>query len=285
VVVFGATKFLLRAGEPSWDNVFVQKHPLSTGFDWDDAVVPVGRRSLLTDEQWNQFVTDGYVVIDPLLDTSSLDWIRAETDRFCLAADQALGSMPDERFFIAERGAITFAPHLARQSDVLWDVITSSAIAQVARDVLGPEVRLYHDQAVYKSPEKPRRFPWHQDNGYGFVTPEHYLTIWIALSDATVESGCVWVTPGLQREGTLEHRYVDPLGWEAFSDPPVHPVAAPLKAGGAVVFSSLTPHLTGPNTSASMRKAYIVQFVGPGATRHEADGRRIALDDTCPALD
>ncbi len=33
-----------------------------------------------------------------------------------------------------------------------------------------------------------------------------------------------------------------------------------LKAGGAVFFSSLTPHLTGPNSSNNVRKAYIVQY-------------------------
>jgi len=32
---------------------------------------------------------------------------------------------------------------------------------------------LYHDQAVYKENEKPRRFPWHQDNGYTYVSPEN----------------------------------------------------------------------------------------------------------------
>ena len=31
------------------------------------------------------------------------------------------------------------------------------------------------------------------------------------------------------------------------------------------MFSSLTPHLTGPNTSAAVRKAYIVQFAPDGA--------------------
>ncbi len=36
-------------------------------------------------------------------------------------------------------------------------------------------------------------------------------------------------------------------------------------AGGAVVFSSLTPQLTGPNTTAEVRKAYILQYAPAGA--------------------
>ncbi len=108
-------------------------------------------------------------------------------------------------------------------------------------------MRLYWEQAVYKEPEKPRSFPWHQDNGYTFIEPQQYLTCWVALTDATVENGCPWVIPGLHRLGTLEHWMTD-YGWECLHDP-AGAVAVPAHAGDIVVFSSLTPHLTGPNTS------------------------------------
>ncbi|MGH2474890.1 MAG: phytanoyl-CoA dioxygenase family protein, partial [Candidatus Limnocylindrales bacterium] len=110
----------------------------------------------------------------------------------------------------------------------------------------------------------------HQDNGYAYVEPQQYLTIWLALTDATTENGCPQVVPGLHRHGTLEHHYVEPLGWECLDDPPGR-VAAPVAAGGAVVFSSLTPHLTGPNLTAEVRKAYIVQYAPAGAERLEGD--------------
>ena len=42
-------------------------------------------------------------------------------------------------------------------------------------------------------------------------------------------------------------------------------------AGGAVVFSSLTPHLTGPNTTDGVRKAYILQYAP--SRRRGAPGR------------
>ena len=37
-------------------------------------------------------------------------------------------------------------------------------------------------------------------------------------------------------------------------------MSAPVTAGGAVVFSSLTPHRTGPNLTDEVRKAYILQY-------------------------
>jgi phytanoyl-CoA hydroxylase len=120
-------------------------------------------------------------------------------------------------------------------------------------------VRLYWDQAVYKKTEKPRRVPWHQDNGYTYVEPQEYLTVWLALTDATLDNGCPEVAPGCHRLGTLTHHYVDPLGWECLPEG-TESIAAPVPAGGAVVFSSLTPHRTGPNRTDTVRKAYILQY-------------------------
>ena len=62
----------------------------------------------------------------------------------------------------------------------------------------------------------------------------------------------------------LDHRPSD-LGWVCLEDVGEAAVSAPVKAGGIVVFSSLTPHATGPNRSETVRKSYIVQFAPDGA--------------------
>ena len=159
---------------------------------------------------------------------------------------------------------------------------TSSALfADVGADLIGPDVRLYWDQAVYKKPGTESPFPWHQDNGYAFVEPQQYLTCWVALTDATEENGCPWVVPGLHRLGTLAHEYSD-IGLVCLHDPE-HAVAVPASAGSIVVFSSLTPHSTGPNRTDAVRKAYIVQFAPTGAAviRGEPGGvtTRVTADD------
>jgi ectoine hydroxylase-related dioxygenase (phytanoyl-CoA dioxygenase family) len=42
-------------------------------------------------------------------------------------------------------------------------------------------------------------------------------------------------------------------------------VSVPVRAGDVVVFSSLSPHATGVNTTGSVREAYIVQYAHDGA--------------------
>ena len=53
-------------------------------------------------------------------------------------------------------------------------------------------------------------------------------------------------------------------GWQCLEEPE-GAIAVEAPAGSVVVFSSLTPHQTGPNTSGSVRKAYIVQLAPDGA--------------------
>lgn len=245
-------------------------HRWNTAFTWS---APRGPFRRVTDAQAAHFDEHGFVVLEDLVDADALAAITTELDRFEASVETFLRTQDDERFSIAEAGAITFTTHLVAQSEIARRFATADVFIDICADLLGPDVDMYWDQAVYKKPEKPRRFPWHQDNGYTFVEPQQYLTIWVALTDATVDNGCPWIAPGLHRLGTLAHRYVEPLGFECFDEPPSK-VAAPMRSGSAVVFSSLTPHLTGPNTTDAVRKAYILQYAHAGSMIFQGDSAK-----------
>ena len=236
-------------------------HPWNTSFTWQSPRPPYRR---VTDSDAAQFDREGWFVVDRLVDGDTLVAVRDEIDRREAKVEAFLRTQPDERMSIAEAGALTVSIHLAARAPVLRELASSAVMTDLCSDLLGPDVNLYWDQAVYKKPEKPRRVPWHQDNGYTYIEPQQYLTIWLALTDATEDNGCPVVAPGVHRMGTLAHTYVEPLGYECFSEPP-RSAAATVAAGGAVVFSSLTPHLTGPNLTDEVRKAYILQYAPAGA--------------------
>ncbi|HEX7034890.1 MAG TPA: phytanoyl-CoA dioxygenase family protein [Pseudomonadales bacterium] len=243
------------------------RHPWNVDFRWR---IPPGPYRALSAEQARRFDEQGYVVLEDVFDPQTIAEVTAELDAYERETEEVLRRQPDGRMRIAESGAITFSIQLLRRSMRLRRFATSPILLDLCHDLIGPDVNMYWDQAVYKKPEKPRRFPWHQDNGYNYIEPQSYLTCWVALVDATVENGCPQVAPGVHRMGTLQHHYVEPLGWECFS----HfdgAVAAPVRAGGIVVFSSLTPHLTGPNLTNDVRKAYILQYAPAGAKRQIGD--------------
>jgi phytanoyl-CoA hydroxylase len=243
-------------------------HPWNTAFEWVSSTAGPGQ--VLTWEQRNSFDDGGFVVLRSVLPSDLLEHVRDETD-VADASYRAGLVAGGGRAGISELGAITFSAHLVARSNVLKAFSKERVFVNLVLDLIGPDVNLYWDQAVYKMPEKPRRFPWHQDNGYAFVEPQQYLTCWVPLVEVTLDNGCPQVAPGLHRLGTLRHVWVEPLGWQCFQEPPVRPVAARAEPGDVVVFSSLTPHLTGPNLTGGVRKAYILQYAPPGAEVLQGD--------------
>ncbi len=230
-------------------------HPRSSGFEWQRATtIP----RFLNRDQVEQYHRDGYVLVEDAIDLAAIDELRAAIDEHEARVEGFLRELPDQTMFIAVADKITFTVHLVTRCEAARHFAHHPALVDICHDLVGPDVRLYWDQAVYKKPEPAREFPWHQDNGYAFVEPQQYLTCWVPLTDATVDNGCPWVMPGLHRMGTLVHD-ATPVGFQCLHDSTgAVPVEAP--AGSVVVFSSLTPHRTGPNITDATRKSYIVQY-------------------------
>ncbi len=236
-------------------------HPLNRGFEWKPIVGPFRR---ITAEQARSFNENGFFVLEDAIERETVARVIAEIDPREAKVEQFVRAQPGRRLMIAEADGISFTIHLVRRSRFLREFSASQVFADLCHDLIGPDVRLYWDQAVYKKPEYPKHFPWHQDNGYTFIEPQAYLTCWIALTDASTDNGCPWIIPGGHLHGTLMHRASE-TGYVCRDDDGPEATAVPVRAGGIVVFSSLTPHRTGPNITKAVRKTYILQYAPDGA--------------------
>ena len=239
----------------------VKPHRFNSGFDW----TPVPRLGgIATPEQCDQFDRDGFVLIEGALDAADVALVRDEIDGFEEKKNAWLRDQGERKYDISAADAITFTELIVGKSGVLKAFATSEVYGRLAADFVGPEARIYWDQAVYKRPEPTREFPWHQDTGYTFTLPQHFLTCWTPLVDATVDNGCPWILPGFHVRGTLKHWWSD-VGFRCTEDGTgAIPVEA--KVGDIICFSSLTPHRTGPNVTDGIRKAYILQYCAEGTT-------------------
>ena len=238
----------------------IVQHRFNTGFTWK----PVPRLGgLATPEQCDRFDRDGFVLVENVLDPAEVAAVRELIDELDEQKNEVLrerGGTAD----ISTADVITFTELIVGKHDVLKRFATQEVFGRLAADFVGPDVRIYWDQAVYKRPEPAREFPWHQDTGYTFTLPQHYLTCWIPLVDATVDNGCPWILPGMHVHGTLKHRWTE-WGFRCIDDAEeMVPVEA--KVGDVICFSSLTPHRTGPNVTDEIRKAYILQYCAEGST-------------------
>jgi phytanoyl-CoA hydroxylase len=250
------------------------RHPFNNDFTWRSSSLS-GRAA--STEQAQQFAEEGFFLLEGAFGADTVSQIIEEIDPLEHEAEEFLRSQPDGRVSISKADAITFSRHLVKRSPVLRTLTAADPLVGLCHDLIGPDVRLYWDQAVYKKPGNPDEFPFHQDNGYTYLEPQQYLTCWIALTDTDENNGCPWVVPGLHTSGTLAHEQT-PLGWRCFTSSPAA-VPVPAAAGDVVVFSSLTPHRTGPNLTDDTRKSYIVQYAPEGARQRTADESSLVPQD------
>jgi len=248
-------------------------NPLSRDFVWQDRPLAAPRR--LTPAQKAAFDELGYIKLEGVFDAREIAAVTAAIDPLEAVAEAKLREAGG-RISISDADAITFTTHIARQHPTLRAFATHPAIVDICHDLVGDDVRLYWDQSVYKKTQKPQEFPWHQDNGYTFIEPQQYLTLWLPLVDVDEENGCPWIAPGLHRLGTLDH-WVTEIGLKCLDEFP-GAVAVPARAGDAIVFSSLTPHRTGPNLTGAVRKAYILQYAHDPSVATYRDGRQATQD-------
>jgi ectoine hydroxylase-related dioxygenase (phytanoyl-CoA dioxygenase family) len=202
------------------------------------------------------FATDGFFTVDDLFTSAECDDIVAHVERAAFELD--LGEADD--------GPLSYRPMMHLTSPELTAVATDPRWAPVVLPLLGTgDARLYWEQAVSKPPQARTELPWHQDNGYTPLVPEEYVTCWLALDDAELDNGCLWVIPGSHHQGTLEHHNGAGPFRVGHDGPDADGVPVPVRRGSVLVFSSLLMHRSGPNVTDRPRRAWILQYCGAAA--------------------
>lgn len=124
----------------------------------------------------------------------------------------------------------------------------------------------FHSKVMQKQPRTGGSWEWHQDYGYwyknGFLYPEAMISVMIALTDATVENGCLQVLKGSHTMQRMEHNVtgkqqgVDPEFLEYAKKFTEHAYVE-LRAGDALFFHSNLLHASAANTSDNSRWSII----------------------------
>jgi ectoine hydroxylase-related dioxygenase (phytanoyl-CoA dioxygenase family) len=217
----------------------------------------------ITKAQRRQFQAEGYFLLENVFTQAEMDALTGHIEAFQRRAEENLKAQGGTAG-ISRTGEIVFDSHLAEQDENISAFCLRPEFVAITTQLLGPNVDLYWNQSVFKGPEGEKEFPWHQDDGYTPVEPSPYLTLWLALNDATRENGCISVLPGSHRRGLVPHR-PSPIGLICHElDDPDQGVPVPVRAGSLAVFQSLTMHKSGVNRSRGARKAYIIQYSHAG---------------------
>jgi len=80
------------------------------------------------------------------------------------------------------------------------------SVLEPVKAILGPDLLVWNASFFIKEPQTPDFISWHQDLTYWGLSEAHEVTAWIALSQSTIESGCVKFVPGSHKSNIVEHR-------------------------------------------------------------------------------
>ena len=86
------------------------------------------------------------------------------------------------------------------------EITRLEAILAPVRAVLGPDVILWRASFFSKEPHSQHFVSWHQDLTYWGLNQTDEVTAWLALTDVTVENGCMRFLPGSHTRDIVEHR-------------------------------------------------------------------------------
>jgi phytanoyl-CoA hydroxylase len=248
----------------------------------------------LSANQIESYRRDGFIQLENVFAGNELAELRDGVASAVAAEANAnlMGERSAAAAAAAEAGTKGVYEQIFTQKVNLWRrhprvarFVLSPYLGNLAAELEGVPMRIWHDQALFKEPHTGNnKTPWHQDAVYWpHADRSRQTTIWIALQDATIHNGCMSFVAGTHKIG--------PLPPSNLSDPqdifnyaphikPVKPKTIELKAGSVTFHNGLTFHYAGPNKSNGTREAFAIIYM-PADTRLGGDGKHVV---TSPLL-
>ena len=201
---------------------------------------------LLSEDTVAQFNQDGYYFPLKILDDEEVAASRAQLEKFESAQGQPIG------------GAQRNKAHLLFK----WidDLMRHEAILDSVEDLIGPDILCWNTFFWVKEAGSESFVSWHQDLRYWGLDTSDLVTAWLALSPATLDSGCMRVLPGSHQGELLPHQdeyrpdNMLTRGQEiAVQVDEAETVPMPLQPGELSLHNVRLAHASGPNQSEDRR--------------------------------
>lgn len=157
-------------------------------------------------------------------------------------------------------------PH--KISPVIKDFLAEENIVNVLTKVVSPNVKCMQSMLFVKGPGKAGQ-AWHQDEFYIPTRDKSLIGAWIAIDDATVENGCLWIIPGSHipaymmprvKNNSNEYADVDTVDVSGYKKEEIIPVE--VKSGTVVFFNGYVLHSSLRNkTTNNFRTALVNHYM------------------------
>ena len=219
------------------------------------------------------FKTNGYLILENAFTSKEVEVLKQESIAICKGERGALADGGSEEMVVIDQFMGSKHPHdipLYRTDEYALQKILcvhfphkiskpvkktvfNKKIVNVLTNVIGPNVKCMQSMLFIKSSGKPGQ-AWHQDEDYIPTRDRSLIGAWVAIDDATINNGCLWVLPGSHKSGILwDQTWHGDRNYDCaelstgfpYSDDQAVPVE--VKAGSVVFFNGYLLHKSLPN--------------------------------------
>ena len=201
---------------------------------------------VLNERAVEQYKRDGYYFPVKMFDDEQVAANRTLLENFETSQGKPIG------------GALWNKSHLL----FTWvdDLMRHPKILDAVEDLIGADILCWNTFFWVKEPGSESFVSWHQDLRYWGLDTDDLVSVWLALSPATLESGCMRVLPGSHQGDLLPHQdefkenNLLTRGQEiSVQVDEAKAVAMPLQPGEISLHNVRLAHASGPNRSTDRR--------------------------------
>ena len=152
----------------------------------------------------------------------------------------------------------------------------STPVVDLVSPLIAPDVDVFLSQFIFKTAGAWGQ-PWHQDSLYFPFEPRRPVVgVWLAVTEATLQNGCLHVLPGSHTEPVHSHvpdrrpganyGYFEIVDHDMSSSEPVL-----MSPGDLLVFDSHLMHRSTDNESSGIRAAMVYHYASAGTVDHSEE--------------
>jgi ectoine hydroxylase-related dioxygenase (phytanoyl-CoA dioxygenase family) len=248
-----------------------------------------------SDEQVKFFVENGYLVMENLITADELEELKRDTAQIARGhyPTKSLQPLPADMSDaeVLKNILCIHQPHYI--SPVMEKYVRHPLICGVLSQITATHLPFWDGSVkcmqsmLFVKPPEFQGQAWHQDEIYIPTRDRSLIGAWIAIDDATVENGCLYVIPGSHRQGYLypQHPHNNPdefdFAPESYGFDEMQEVPVEVKAGTLVFFNGYLLHRSRRNRSKGYRRVLVNHYMNawsllPWSLR---EGEHVAMAD------
>lgn len=229
----------------------------------------------IDDAQVRFFVEQGYLVVEGLVSPDEVEELRADTVHLarggypCENLQPLPADLTDDAAL--RRILCIHQPHYI--SPVMEKYVKHAGICDVLSKITAAHLPFWDGSVkcmqsmLFVKPPTFQGQAWHQDEIYIPTRDRSLIGAWIALDEATVENGCLWVIPGSHQPGYLypQREHNEPEEYDfakqsfGFDESLAVPVEVPV--GSVVFFNGYLLHKSLKNRSEVYRRVLVSHYM------------------------